>query len=146
MNSNNFLAGLGGALVLTILNESLKNINHNMPRINLVGEEAVYKAAQFLGYEIEDEHILTGSTLVGDIVSNATYYSLISGEGKELWAKAVSSGLLAGYGVVNLPDKIELDDTPVAKNLTTKALTIGYYLAGALATATILQFLEKRNL
>lgn len=40
MNSKNVLAGLGGAMVLTILNESLKNINEDMPHIDLVGEEA----------------------------------------------------------------------------------------------------------
>ncbi|MBK0370093.1 hypothetical protein [Flavobacterium agrisoli] len=143
MNTNNLLAGLGGALVLTLLNESLKKVNEDMPRIDLVGEQAIQKAATHLGYEIDDVDSLIGTALVGDIISNATYYSLINGEGKELWTKAVSSGLLAGLGAINLPSKLELNDAPVAKSMTTKVWTMGYYMIGALTTATVLQFLKK---
>lgn len=84
-----------------------------------------------------------GTSLVGDILSNATYFSIINGEGKELWTKAASAGLLAGIGAVQLPNKLGLDDTPVAKSLTTKLLTIGYYLAGAIATAAIIKVLDN---
>jgi hypothetical protein len=58
MNSNNLLAGLGGAIVLTILNETLKNVSGDMPRIELVGEEAVQKTAAFFGVEISDQDTL----------------------------------------------------------------------------------------
>ena len=144
MNSNNLLAGLGGAIVLTLLNESLKGVNDDMPRIDLVGEEAVQKTAAFFGLEIENADALFGTTLVGDIISNATYYSLIGGEGNELWSNAASAGLLAGLGAVNLPSKLDLDDAPVAKSFTTKAFTVGYYLMGALATAAIVRLMEKK--
>lgn len=145
MSTNNFLAGLVGALVLTALNEALKDIHNDMPRIDLVGEEAVQKAVKLLGYEIDDVDSLIGSALVGDIITNATYYSIINGEGKELWTKTVSAGLLAGYGAINIPSKLELDDTAVAKSLTTKFWTMGYYMIGALTTATVFQFLDKRK-
>lgn len=145
MNTNNLIAGLGGALVLTLLNESLKNVHDAMPRIDLVGEEAIQKAVGHFGYEIDNVDALIGTALVGDIVSNATYYSLINGEGKELWAKALSSGFLAGYGAVKIPETLDLDDTPVAKTLATKAWTMGYYMIGALTTAALFQFLEKKQ-
>ncbi len=143
MNTKNILAGLGGAIVLTILNESLKNMNEDMPHIDLVGEEATLKVAAFFGVEINDDNTLYGTSLFGDILSNAAYFSLIDGQGSDLWNKAASAGLMAGIGAVQLPEKLGLDDTPVTKTLTTKALTIGYYLAGALATAAILKVLEK---
>lgn len=44
MKSSNMIAGLGGALVLTLLNESLKNVDRKMPRVDLVGEEALARA------------------------------------------------------------------------------------------------------
>ena len=145
MNSNNLLAGLGGAIVLTILNESLKNVSGDMPRIELVGEEAVQKTAAFFGVEVNDQDTLYGASLVGDLLSNTTYFSLISGEGSGLWTKAASAGIVAGLGAVNLPDKLGLDDEPVAKSTNTKLLTTAYYLAGALTTAMLLQILEKYN-
>jgi hypothetical protein len=145
MNTNNILAGLGGALVLTIVNESLKKVGNDMPRIDLVGEEAIQKLGLVLGYEINDPQVLFNSALLGELVSNTAYFSLIGGEGKELWTKAASSGLLAGYSAIQLPSKFELNDAPVAKTLTTKAWTMGYYLIGALTTATILQFLKNKK-
>lgn len=144
MNKNNILAGLGGALVLTVLNETLKGSFENMPRIDLVGEEAVMKVAAFFGVEIEDSNTLYGTTLAGDIISNTAYYSLIDGKDNELWTKAVSAGAIAGIAAVKLPEQIGLNEEPVAKTIATKALTMGYYMAGALATAALLKLLDKQ--
>lgn len=143
MNNNNILAGLGGAIVLTILNESLKHLHGDMPRIELVGEEAVQKTASYFGIDIENQDALFGASLVGDLVSNTAYFSLIEGEGNQLWTKAASAGVFAGLGAINIPSKIGLNDEPVTKTNNTKLLTIGYYLAGALATAAIVRIFEK---
>jgi len=143
MNTTNVLAGLGGAVMLTILNESLKHVNGDMPRIELVGEEAVQKTAAYFGIEVNDEKTLYGASLIGDLVSNTAYFSMIGGEGKELWIKAASAGILAGIGAVNLPSKLGLDDEPVAKKVTTQAWTVGYYLIGALTTAVLVNVLSK---
>lgn len=144
MKITNILAGLGGAIVLTVLNESLKNIDDKMPRINLVGEEALQKTSAFLGAEISNKDTLYKSTLAGDLLSNAAYYSLIAGNRKNLWKRAASSGFLAGLGAVSLPKQMGLNDEPVAKSLTTKALTVSYYMAGAFATAGILSLIMKK--
>lgn len=144
MKSLNLLAGLGGAIVLTVLNESLKNLDDKMPRIDLVGEEAIQKTSAFLGSEITNKKTLYKTTLAGDILSNAAYYSLIAGNKKNLWKRAASAGFLAGLGAATLPKDMGLDDSPVAKSLTTKALTIGYYMAGALATAGIMSLMSRK--
>ena len=143
MESKNIIGGLAGAIVLTLLNESLKNVNSDMPRIDLVGKEVVQKTAEYFGLDIENSESLLSTALVSDIISNTAYYSLINGEKEELWLKAASAGLLAGLGAVNLPDKMGLNDEPVSKSLTTKALVIGYYLAGAFTTAAVIRMMEK---
>jgi len=143
MNAKNFLAGLGGAIVLNLLHESLKKTKADTPRIDLVGEEALQKVVGFFGSRINDKQTLYNATLAGDLVSNAAYYSMIGNSPNHLWGKAISLGLVAGIGAVAVPEKIGLDATPVAKNTQVKALTVGYYLAGALATAAILKMLSK---
>ena len=142
MNKNNLIAGLGGAIVLTLLNETFKNVNHKMPRINLVGEEAVQKTASLVGINIDNENALMGTALVGDIISNTAYFSLINGKNEELWLKAAASGFTAGLGAVNLPEKLGLNDQPVAKSTTTQVLTVAYYMLGAFTTAAIINWLD----
>lgn len=143
MNSSNIIAGLGGAIVLTLLNESLKHVNGNMPRIDLVGEEAVQKTAAYFGMDVENEETLFGVSLVGDLISNTAYYSLINGSGNELWIKAASAGVTAGIAAIKIPDKIGLNDNPVAKKNSTKLWTVSYYLIGAIATAGFLNIINK---
>ncbi len=142
MESKNIIGGLAGAIMLTLLNESLKNVNKNMPHIDLVGKEAVQKTAEYFGLDIENNELF-GTALVSDIISNTAYYSFINGKKQELWLKAASAGLLAGLGTVNLPNKIGLNEEPVTKSFTTKALVVGYYLVGAFTTAAVIRLIEK---
>ena len=138
------LAGLGGAVALNLLHESLKKQHPDMPRIDLLGEEALQKGLQCCGYTIENPATLYKAALAGDIISNAAYYSMIgSSKNANLWGKAVTLGLAAGVGAVTLPEKLGLNPEPVARNTKVKALTVGYYLAGALVTAGLLQVLHS---
>lgn len=145
MNAKNFLAGLGGAIVLNLLHESLKKKALDTPRIDLVGEEALQKTLGFFGTKIENKDTLYKATLAGDLISNATYYSMIGNSTENVWGKAISLGLVAGIGAVVVPKEIGLDEKPVAKNNQVKALTVGYYLVGALATAAILTVLKSKK-
>lgn len=145
MKTLNLIAGLGGAIVLTALHETLKNVDEEMPRIDLVGEEALQKTSEFFGVKISNKNTLYKATLAGDLMSNAAYFSLIAGNRKDLWTRAASSGILAGLGAIALPKEMGLNDEPVTKSFKTKALTVGYYMAGAFATAAILSFLDKNR-
>ena len=140
----NLLAGLGGAVALNILHESLKKTSNDMPRIDLLGEEALQKSLNQFGAAIKDPDTLYAATLGGDLISNSVYYSLIGmGNPKNIWSKAVVLGLAAGIGAVTLPKPLELNPQPVAKNTQVKVLTVGYYLFGALVTAGIISMQEK---
>ncbi|WP_316739108.1 hypothetical protein [Pedobacter aquatilis] len=141
----NIIAGLAGALSLNILHESLKHLNADMPRIDLVGEEALNKVLGSFGAAISNENKLYKATLASDVISNAIYYSLIgAGSAKFITSRAIVSGLSAGLGAVNLPDKMGLNDRPVTKSAKTKVLTVAYYLTGALVTAAVLKAMNKR--
>jgi hypothetical protein len=144
MKKFNLIAGFGGAIVITLLNESLKNEVQKAPRLDLLGEEAVQKSMAFFGTKVENKDTLYKSSLSADLVSNTIYYGMIGGEGKELWGKAAIAGLTAGIGGVFLPEKIGLNEQTVTKSFTTKLMTVGYYMIGALTTAAILQVMNKK--
>ena len=117
-----------------------------MPRVDLLGEEALQKGLEHFGAHIDDENTLYGATLAGDLISNAVYFSTIGAGGPEnIWSRAVGIGLTAGIGAIALPKPLGLDPEPVTKTTKTKALTVGYYLAGALVTGAILTALNKKK-
>jgi len=138
----NLIAGLGGAVVLNILHESLKNKGKDMPRIDRSGEEALQKSLNYLGTSIEDEQDLYLTTLAGDVAGNALYYSFIGGKSGLIWPKAVILGLAAGLGAVKLPKPMGLHQGPTSRNTKTSVLTIAYYLSGAIVTGAILKALK----
>ncbi len=142
--SKNLLAGLGGALALNIIHESLKHYDSSMPRIDLLGEEALQKSLNYFGTGIEDEDNLYKATLASDVISNALYYSVIgAGSKKNVWARAAVVGLAAGVGAVTLPKPMGLNPEPVTKTQKSRTLTVAYYLAGALVTAGLVKVLNK---
>lgn len=142
---NRLLAGLGGALALNLLHEGVKHYGKNVPRVDLVGEEALEKGLNYLGTEISDEKTLYNATLAGDLIGNTIYYSLIgAGNPSYVWPRAIISGLSAGIGAVKLAGPMGLDERPVAQNSKVKILTVSYYLAGALITALILSSSRKQ--
>lgn len=142
----NLLGGLGGAIVLNIIHESLKKKGTDMPRVDLVGEEALQKSLNYLGTSIDDDATLYKAILAGDVISNALYYSLIGGGSyKHIWTRAVFYGLSGGIGAVTLPEPVGLDPKPVNKTQKTKALTVAYYLAGALVTGALLKAIAKND-
>lgn len=51
-----------------------------MPRIDILGQEAIQKVVQILRHEIEDANILFGFALLGDIGSNPIYCSWLVGK------------------------------------------------------------------
>ncbi|WP_276090501.1 hypothetical protein [Pedobacter sp. JY14-1] len=140
----NLFAGLCGALALNILHESLKN-KRTTPRIDFLGEQALQKTVRHFGGNITDKDELYNLTLAGDILSNTLYYSLIgSGRRRHIWTKAIAMGLLAGVGAVKLPEPLGLNPKSVAKTDEIKAMTVGYYLFGALVTGLVLSAFGRK--
>lgn len=142
----NLAAGLAGAIALNVLHESLKEKSQDMPRVDLLGEDALQKTLHYFGAHIQNKENLYQATLAGDIIGNTLYYSLIgAGNSKHLWPKVAIMGLSAGIGAITLPQPMGLDPEPVAKNNRVKTLTIGYYLLGAVVTGLVLTMIKKSH-
>lgn len=140
----NLIAGMAGAAALNILHETLRKKYDNVPRVDLVGKEAVQKTLTHFGKPITNDNHLYQVTLAGDLLSNAAYYALIgSGKSQAVWSKSIVIGLAAGIGAVALPEPMGLDPQPVTKSNQVKLLTVGYYLFGALVTGAVLKILQK---
>ena len=143
----NLLAGLTGAIALNILHETVRKTSANAPRIDLLGEEALQKTLNHAGMNISDKKDLYEATLTGDILSNAFYFSMI-GAGKEkssLLSKAAIAGFTAGIGALTLPKPLGLNPKPVTRNTQVKAMTVGYYVFGAMVTGLVLKLLYKNS-
>lgn len=140
----NITAGFIGSVALNYLHETLRKNETNVPKINLLGEEAINKTLVTIGQApITDQEELYQTTLKADLISNTMYYSLIGGKSSLIWPKAILLGLCAGIGAVKLPEPLGLNPAPTNKTAQVKALTVGYYLLGALVTAVVLKTLTK---
>ncbi|RZL62301.1 MAG: hypothetical protein EOO93_09415 [Pedobacter sp.] len=140
----NLIAGFAGSLALNILHESFKHQSKNTPRIDILGESALQKALGYFHTGIDNQDDLYKATLAGDLVSNTIYYSMIgSGGTKYIWPKAIFMGLSAGIAAVKLPEPMGLSAKPVARNEQVTAMTVGYYVFGAVVTALVLKSLTK---
>ncbi|UOE36990.1 hypothetical protein [Chryseobacterium oryzae] len=125
------IAGLGGAIALNLLHETIRKNFNDVPHINELGEEALQKVAEANDIQLSDPDTIYAATLTGDIVSNAMYYAGTATNHEFI------SGVAAGVGAILLPEKLGLDSTPVAENTKKKIMTIGYYTFGAIVTKLI---------
>jgi hypothetical protein len=141
----NLVAGLAGSIALNLLHEGLRKTSSDVPRVDLLGEDALQKTLKYFGGKMDDKQNLYKATLAGDVLGNTLYYSLIgAGDQKYMWPKAIFMGLTAGIGAVKLPEPMGLDPEPVTKDNQVKVLTVGYYLFGAIVTGLVLNAM-KRN-
>jgi len=133
--------GLAGACAATLLHETVKRIIPEAPRLDLLGMNAISK-----GSKTKNRKKLFALALAGDILTNSLYYSL-SGVGKEknLWVKSSLLGLAAGLSAVVMPGPLGLNEKHTNKKITTKIITVGLYIAGAIVTTAMMKLLEKRK-
>ena len=141
---NNITAGLAGAIVLNILHESAKRLFADAPRVDLVGEEALSDILKSAGAEPPKGNALYAATLAADVASNALYYSFIGiGKKENLLLRGAGIGFAAGIGALTLTKPLGLNDEPVNRTNTTKALTVAWYLIGGLVTALVMKEIDK---
>lgn len=142
---SNIAGGLAGAVALNILHESVKRMDHDAPRIDLVGEEVLSKSLTSLGVDPPKGNNLFAATLAGDLLSNGLYYSLIGiGKKKNLLWRGAGYGLAAGIGALVLTKPMGLSDAPITKTQKTKVLTVAWYLFGGLVTALTIKSLRNK--
>jgi hypothetical protein len=130
-------SGLGGALVLNILHETVRHLRpEDAPRMDVLGKRGLRKILKKAEAPQPDEDTTYGLTMLGDLVSNGLYYSFV-GTGKGVWWRGAALGLAAGVGGVVLPGPMGLGKAPSNRTPQTKIMTVAWYLIGGLAAAGI---------
>jgi hypothetical protein len=139
-------SGLAGAVALTAIHESARRTLSDAPRMDILGERAIARSLQMVEREPPAEGSLHTAALVGDVVANSLYYSLVAvGDPRTALLRGAVLGLVAGIGGVYLPGPLGLGRGPSARTPATKAMTIAWYLAGGLAAGSVFQMLGARQ-
>jgi hypothetical protein len=139
--------GATGALALTLIHETVRKLDPQAPRMDLLGMNAVSKLLKSLGKNSPEKHKLFVWAMIGDLISNSLYYSLAGlGSKKNVVQRGILLGLGAGLGAVLLPKPLELNEAATNRTTRTKAITIGLYLIGGIVAAAIIKHLEKEKM
>ena len=137
--------GLAGAVAVTLINESVKKIIPQAPRLDLLGMNAVSKGLKAAGKTPSSEKKLFAIALAGDLITNAIFYSAAGiGREKNVWLRSSLLGLAAGIAAVALPGPMGLEEKHTNKSLATKLMTVGIYMAGSVLTAAVIKLIAKK--
>lgn len=129
-------SGAAGAITVTALNESVRQLVPHAPRVEVIGMRALAAALRASGKQPPEDDELYGWTLAGDLLSNSLYYSLVGvGETSGAWRRGALLGLAGGLGAALLPGPLGLGRQPGERPPLTQILTVAWYLAGGLAAA-----------
>lgn len=130
-------SGLGGAVILNILHETVRHLRpEDAPRMDVLGKRGLRKLIIKADAPQPDDDTAYGLTMLGDMVSNGLYYSFV-GTGKGVWWRGAALGLAAGVGGVVLPGPMGLGEAPSNRTPQTKVMTVAWYFIGGLAAAGI---------
>ena len=140
---NALISGAVGAVALTILHETIRNFVAQAPRVDIAGERAIALTIEIAGFDPPPARDLYSAALIGDLVSNSLYYSLVgAGSRENVLLRGALLGAAAGVGAAFLPEKIGLGKKPTARTPQTAAMTIGWYLFGGVSAALCYRLLS----
>jgi hypothetical protein len=146
MNIKSTIGGLAGACTLTLLNESVKKLDKDAPRMDLLGMNAVARLTKGNNILAQTAGKLFPVALAGDLVSNSLYYSMAdTGDDQKTFIRGALLGLGAGLGAVVLPKTLGLNEDATTRTLKTKLLTVSWYIIGGLAAAAAINLLNKTS-
>ena len=128
-------SGIAGALALTAIHEVGRRRIASAPRMDEVAMRLLRKV---LPGEHRDPKRLHQLALAGDLLSNSVYYSVIAAPTrKATWTRAGVLGTAAGLCALFLPKRLGLGAPQNSHRRANQVMTVGWYLAGALATAFV---------
>lgn len=143
MKLANTVGGLAGATALTLINQGASKIDREAPRLDLLGMNAV---AKFVKPKLPIIDGLFPLALGGDLISNTLYYSLAKGNSKgNTLLRGALLGLGAGIGAITIPQRLNMNSTPVTSTTKTKVLTVAWYVLGGLVAAATINLLDQNR-
>jgi hypothetical protein len=129
-------SGVVGATTLTLLHEGARKTVPHAPRVDILGMRAIARSMRAADQIPPSNEDLYYPTLIGDLVSNSLYYSLVAiGDRRYLWYRGALLGLAGGVGTVLASRLLDLGPQPGEQSPTTQLMTIAWYLVGGLAAA-----------
>ncbi len=129
-------AGLAGAGALTLLQLWARENVKGSPRLDRVGSKLLSKSLKKVGLTPPRGKELERAALYSDLVTNSLFFgALVAGKRFGVLRRGLFWGAAAGLGAIVLAPKLGLSRRDVARDLKTKAMTVGMYTAGGLATA-----------
>ena len=132
--TQSLISGLAGAFALNILHETVRQFVPEAPRADILGMRSITKGFRKAGEQPPTGDTLYGLAMLGDVTSNALYYSLVG----------VGPKQPLGVGAVTLPGPMGLGEAPSKRTEATVAMTIGWYLFGGLVAGAVLSQWGKR--
>ena len=136
-------AGFAGAIALNVLHETVRRLRpHDAPRMDVLGERGLRKLLGLADLPQPDEGLAYTATLLGDVLSNGLYFSLV-GSGKHSLGRGAVLGALAGVGGVVLPGPLGLGTAPSSRTPQTQAMTVAWYTLGGLVAGVVAAELRK---
>lgn len=128
-------SGVVGALTLTAVHELARRKFETAPRMDQVAMKGLRR---ILPGEHPDPGRLHQVALAGDLVANSLYYAAIpAATRKGTWLRATVLGTAAGLGALLLPQRMGLGAPQHSDRRPNQLMTIGWYLAGAMASALV---------
>jgi hypothetical protein len=138
-------AGFAGAIALTALHEAARRLRpHDAPRMDVLGERGLRKILDLADLPQPAEGVAYTATMLGDILSNGLYYTLV-GSGKHSLPRGLLLGAAAGVGGVLLPGPMGLGEAPSNRTPQTQAMTVAWYTVGGLVAGAVAQALRQRR-
>ena len=140
--SEAIISGAVGAGFLTGLHETARQFIPHAPRVDVLGMRAIAMSLRAVDQTPPPRAQLYWLAMVGDLVSNALYYSLVGfGDSKQIWRRGILLGAAAGLGAVVLPRPMGLGRQPDQQTPMTQIMTFTwYFLGGIVAAATAKRF------
>ena len=126
--------GLAGALGVTLYNEVARKVFPRAPRLDILGERTIKKGLKSIGVSPPRGDNLYWWALAGDLLTNTVFYSFVRRARSPL-SRGVSLGTFAGLCALVVPEMIGLGRRHRGFTNQTKAMTVGHYVFGGLASA-----------
>jgi len=112
--------------------------------MDVLGERGLRKILNLADLPQPAEGVAYTATMLGDILSNGLYYSLV-GSGKHSLQRGLLLGTAAGVGGVLLPGPMGLGEAPSNRTPQTQAMTVAWYTVGGLVAGAVAQRLRRQR-
>lgn len=144
MKASSTIGGLAGAVALTLLNEGVRKIDKNAPRLDLLGENALAKMMK--GNDIIPKTLQKYFPLAGDLLTNSFFYGMAQGNSTgNTFLRGALLGLSAGIGAVALPKQLGLEAKHTSENKEKAFKTVAWYVIGGLVAAAVISAIDNHS-